>query len=176
MLQDLRDRKEVVFILATNRVESIDTAITRLGRFDIVRCVLPPSPEERKGMLDKLVRNYQLSEEVQKYIADLQVAEDGDRFCFGDLDAFVREIAISVTSGECTRDTVKRVLRHAQERAIAKDKLEPYIKSMEKFDRPIPDLKDKLKYWDYLQVLDVHESLETANDAINSLGLVPQGF
>lgn len=37
-------------------------------------------------------------------------------------------------------------------------------------------LKEKLKYWNYLQVLDVHESLESVNDAINSLGLVPQAF
>lgn len=40
----------------------------------------------------------------------------------------------------------------------------------------VAGLKDKLKYWDFLQVLDVHESLESVNDAINSLGLVPQGF
>ena len=37
-------------------------------------------------------------------------------------------------------------------------------------------LKDKIKYWNYAQVLEVHEALESVNDAINSLGLVPQGF
>lgn len=40
----------------------------------------------------------------------------------------------------------------------------------------VAGLKDKLKYWNYTQVLEVHESLEAVNDAINSLGLVPQGF
>jgi hypothetical protein len=40
----------------------------------------------------------------------------------------------------------------------------------------VAGLKDKLKYWNYVQVLDVHESLESVNDAINSLGLVPQAF
>jgi hypothetical protein len=40
----------------------------------------------------------------------------------------------------------------------------------------IPSLKDKLKYWNYAQVLEVHEALESVNEAINSLGLVPQGF
>jgi hypothetical protein len=40
----------------------------------------------------------------------------------------------------------------------------------------VTHLKDKLKYWDYIQVLEVHEALESVNDVINSLGLVPQGF
>jgi hypothetical protein len=40
----------------------------------------------------------------------------------------------------------------------------------------VTGLKDKLKFWDYTEVLDVHEALESVNDAINSLGLVPQGF
>jgi hypothetical protein len=40
----------------------------------------------------------------------------------------------------------------------------------------VAGLKDKLKCWNYLQVLEVHEALESVNEAINSLGLVPQGF
>ncbi len=40
----------------------------------------------------------------------------------------------------------------------------------------VPNMKDKLKYWNYVQVLEVHEALESVNEAINSLGLVPQGF
>ena len=35
---------------------------------------------------------------------------------------------------------------------------------------------EKLKYWDYTEVLKVHEALESVNDTINRLGLVPQGF
>ncbi len=37
-------------------------------------------------------------------------------------------------------------------------------------------LKDKLKFWDYQQVLKVHESLEFVNEVINELDLVPEGF
>jgi hypothetical protein len=40
----------------------------------------------------------------------------------------------------------------------------------------VPGLRDKLKYWDYKEVLEVHEALESVNEAINRLGLVPQGF
>lgn len=37
-------------------------------------------------------------------------------------------------------------------------------------------LKKHLRYWDYKEVLNVHESLEFVNSSINELGLVPQGF
>lgn len=37
-------------------------------------------------------------------------------------------------------------------------------------------LSGKLKYWNYEQVMTVHEALSGVNAAINALGLVPQGF
>jgi hypothetical protein len=40
----------------------------------------------------------------------------------------------------------------------------------------VRDLRDKLKYWDYENVLKVHESLEFVNANINELHLVPEGF
>lgn len=40
----------------------------------------------------------------------------------------------------------------------------------------IPNLRDKLRYWNYKEVLEVHDSLEFVNSCINKLSLVPQGF
>jgi hypothetical protein len=40
----------------------------------------------------------------------------------------------------------------------------------------VPNLKDKLKYWKYTEVLSVHDQLESVIEAINGLELVPQGF
>jgi hypothetical protein len=40
----------------------------------------------------------------------------------------------------------------------------------------VKDLKEKLKFWEYGEILKVHESLEFVNESINNLGLVPQGF
>ncbi|KAB8192529.1 hypothetical protein FKV24_007155 [Lysobacter maris] len=37
-------------------------------------------------------------------------------------------------------------------------------------------LREKLRYWDYTDVLATHEALEGVNASINQLGLVPQGF
>ena len=40
----------------------------------------------------------------------------------------------------------------------------------------VKELKDKLRIWNYEEVLQVHESLEFLNDRINNLQLVPEGF
>jgi len=40
----------------------------------------------------------------------------------------------------------------------------------------ITQLKDRLKYWDYAEILKVQESLEFASTCINNLKLVPEGF
>ncbi len=48
--------------------------------------------------------------------------------------------------------------------------------SIKKQAELVGDLSKKLKYWDYKQVLQIHEALQMVNESINSLGLVPQGF
>ena len=40
----------------------------------------------------------------------------------------------------------------------------------------IQGLSRKLKTWDFQEVLEVHKALESVNEAINKLDLVPQGF
>lgn len=37
----------------------------------------------------------------------------------------------------------------------------------------LDDIKKDIKYWDYTEVLEVHEALQKANENINKLGLVP---
>ncbi len=34
----------------------------------------------------------------------------------------------------------------------------------------------KIKYWNYEEVLQIHEKLERVHDTIKRLGLVPHGF
>jgi len=50
------------------------------------------------------------------------------------------------------------------------------IERIKKHTYDVKDLRDKLKYWDYEEILKVHESLEYVNTRINKLGLVPEGF
>ncbi len=50
------------------------------------------------------------------------------------------------------------------------------LDKIQKHAKGVKDLRDKLKYWDYEEVSQVHESLAYVNGAINGLGLVPEGF
>lgn len=50
------------------------------------------------------------------------------------------------------------------------------IEKIKAHARDVKELSDKLKYWDYEEVLKVHESLQYVNESINQLKLVPQGF
>lgn len=52
----------------------------------------------------------------------------------------------------------------------------PQIEKIRREAAAVPALKDKLRYWDYREVLDVHDALASVNEAINNLGLVPEGF
>lgn len=50
------------------------------------------------------------------------------------------------------------------------------IDKMRKHAAGVGMLREKLRYWDYTDVLATHEALESVNDSINKLGLVPQGL
>ena len=52
----------------------------------------------------------------------------------------------------------------------------PQLERIKKHASGVKELRDKLKYWDYEEVIRVHENLEFVNASINILGLVPQGF
>lgn len=52
----------------------------------------------------------------------------------------------------------------------------PQIEKIKKHSASVPGLSTKLKYWDYSEVLAIHDSLALVNEKINALGLVPQGF
>ena len=50
------------------------------------------------------------------------------------------------------------------------------LEKIQKHAADLNDLKGKLKYWGYEEVLAVHDSFEVGYDSINRLELVPQGF
>lgn len=51
-------------------------------------------------------------------------------------------------------------------------------KQIERIKREIATLtiKDEIRFWDYEEVLRIHESLQFVNESINNLGLVPKGL
>ena len=51
-------------------------------------------------------------------------------------------------------------------------------KQIERIKKEIAALsiKDEVRFWDYEEVLKIHESLQFVNESINNLGLVPKGL
>jgi hypothetical protein len=56
--QSLRQRKQNIFVLTTNRFEGLDTAVRRAGRFDGHIAVMPPDHLARKAILSFLIKKY----------------------------------------------------------------------------------------------------------------------
>jgi hypothetical protein len=50
------------------------------------------------------------------------------------------------------------------------------IEKIKRHVKDVKELRDKLRYWDYEEILKVHESLEYVNENINKLELVPESF
>lgn len=50
------------------------------------------------------------------------------------------------------------------------------LEQIKKHVSSVRTLSDKLRYWDYREVVRVHEALQSVNEAINRLGLVPESF
>ncbi len=113
-IQQLRNQQSVVFIFATNRLESLDIAATRLGRFDIIKYVRYPDVKvKRKFLKDKTKndRNPILTEAFAKFLRRTN-AELEDLTCnmaFGDLTYIlgqVRKAAEQAKDDAALRDEI----------------------------------------------------------------------
>lgn len=70
-LNDLADRRRVLFVIATNYYESIDRAIKRPGRIDARYLILPPCKAQRSAYLSKLLTAWS---SIPTKMADIVVA------------------------------------------------------------------------------------------------------
>jgi SpoVK/Ycf46/Vps4 family AAA+-type ATPase len=122
-LQDLHDRGKLIFILATNRIDAIDNAVRRQGRFDHVVSVGPPDREgrntllESRGVSTKII--YALSPMLDGFIRD-EVLEAGSLFA---------QLGDEVSGG--TVDEVLRQRFGENARSIPKDAYEEFKKQRE---------------------------------------------
>ncbi|RLG78227.1 MAG: AAA family ATPase [Thermoprotei archaeon] len=91
LMDGLKERGRLIVIGATNRVEAVDPALRRPGRFDREIEIPPPDKRARKAILEVHTRNVPLAEDV-----DLEkLAEITHGFTGADLAALVKEAAIS---------------------------------------------------------------------------------
>ena len=90
LMDGLRGRGEAIIIAETNRIDDINPALRRPGRFDIEIEIKPPDTKGRLEILRIHTREMPLDEDV-----DLQIiAERTQGFVGADLEALVKEAAI----------------------------------------------------------------------------------
>ncbi|MEM2287686.1 MAG: CDC48 family AAA ATPase [Sulfolobales archaeon] len=91
LMDGLKERGKVIVIGATNRVDAIDPALRRPGRFDREIEIPPPDKHARRSILEVHTRNIPLAEDV-----DLDgLANITHGFTGADLAALVKEAAMN---------------------------------------------------------------------------------
>jgi SpoVK/Ycf46/Vps4 family AAA+-type ATPase len=91
MMDGLESRGQVIVIGATNRIDAIDPALRRPGRFDRELLFALPSKESRKTIVDIHTRRWEpaLPTELRSEIAELAVG-----YCGADIKALCTEAAL----------------------------------------------------------------------------------
>lgn len=141
-IHDLRDRAEVVFIFATNRLKSLDPAATRLGRFDAIVPLAPLSSAERQAAFDKLIAEPKMGikpvgQETLKSLArnlDFPAAYRG--MIYKDIEFVVRQAASRLEEGETLETDDLRLLLKATT-SIDDATLKRFNELCEKAQRPM---------------------------------------
>ncbi len=91
LMDGLEERENVIVIAATNRIDAVDEALRRGGRFDREIEIGVPNKEGRKEVLQIHTRNMPLTEDV-----DLdELADKTHGYVGADLEALCKEAAMS---------------------------------------------------------------------------------
>ncbi|KAH3668341.1 hypothetical protein OGAPHI_002095 [Ogataea philodendri] len=85
------DGKPVIIIGATNRPDSLDTALRRAGRFDREICINVPNEQSRLKILESMVRDLKFSGDLQL----MSIAKMTPGFVGADLKALVTAAGIA---------------------------------------------------------------------------------
>jgi transitional endoplasmic reticulum ATPase len=96
LLDGLEERGKVVVIATTNRIEAVDPAIRRPGRFDYHIEVPMPDEEGRKAILDTCLSGMKKSRELERSrtASVSRIASLSQGFSGADLAALCREAGL----------------------------------------------------------------------------------
>jgi transitional endoplasmic reticulum ATPase len=129
MMDGLEERGQVVVIGATNRVDSLDPALRRPGRFDREVEIGVPDTDARHEILQIHTRGMPITEEVQlDYLA-----KNTQGFVGADLKALVQEAAMC---------SLQRFLPHLNlDEEIPQETLEEIVVTTEDFDNALVEIE-----------------------------------
>jgi len=132
-IDGIEELKDIVIIGATNRLDMIDTALLRPGRFD--RIILTPIPNEktRQEIFEVHTKGMPLTKDID--IKDL--AKNTEGYVGADIESICREAAIfalreDIEAKEITAEHFKKALEKVKP-SVPKEIEEDYIKQKEEF-------------------------------------------
>jgi hypothetical protein len=136
-IHHLRDLRRIVFIFATNHVKVIDEAASRIGRFDIVQVVLPPTDNERAKILQRLLEEEAAGPDITRLLTEESVIMQTRDFSYLDLKVFVQQVLVATRIENRTADhpLVQVILENAK-RNIKRDRIDEFKTESRKWDRP----------------------------------------
>ncbi|MCW1292826.1 MAG: CDC48 family AAA ATPase [Candidatus Parvarchaeota archaeon] len=157
-LDGLEPLKNVIVIAATNRIELIDPAILRAGRFDEIVFVPPPSLEERKSILRVYLSKMPVADK-ENMIEMLAARTEG--FVGADIEKLAKYAALialrrnidsieKINNGEEKIEVKKEDFEAALELvkpSLTKDQVDYYIKQAERFYKSREIVKKEEKYF-----------------------------
>jgi SpoVK/Ycf46/Vps4 family AAA+-type ATPase len=122
-MDGIRTLKEVVVIATTNRLEAVDPALLRPGRFDRIIFMPLPNKEERLDIFEKY-----LGKDVCKKVNCEKFAEITEGYSGADIAAITREAKMNV---------LREIIRGNKDRILTDDDL------MKAFEKVKPSVKGK---------------------------------
>jgi transitional endoplasmic reticulum ATPase len=127
-MDGLEELNDVVVLAATNRIDMIDSALLRPGRFDRLLLTKTPTEEEREAILKIHTKNMPLAKEVSLK----KLAEKTEGYVGADLEGMCREAGIIALRENINTKEIK--LKHF-EQALKKVKPSVTSSTMEEYKR-----------------------------------------
>ena len=140
-IDNIASHQKIIVIGATNRPDSLDPALIRSGRFDLVISIPPPDFKERLEILKICTAKINMDRKVNLE----EIAKITEDYVGADLHALCREAAIISLREEKNEKTVRR--EHFEEAlktvhpSLSKDMIEWYKTFEKKFSKVISDYK-----------------------------------
>ncbi len=141
LINDLRRKEKIIFIVATNYFEGFDSAVKRPGRFDMILHVGPPHKASMKEVAEEFQGKKKLGENVDLEIVNKIIDEEYDNnleyFTYGEWTFLLKELNEEMENGLDIQDVEKRC------REMVKDKFRSTILSDEKLKERYDENKGK---------------------------------
>lgn len=110
LINDLRKKEKIIFIVATNNIDRLDRAIVRTGRFDSILSIGPPSKQSMKFIGNKILSKHTLPKYLDQKIIDEFIEnyydnDDLKLFNYSEWSNCVEEICSLTLNGELQNKT-----------------------------------------------------------------------